>query len=35
MLEDPSLEAEKEASIGIGSGFRVGFLGELHMEVIR
>jgi len=28
------LEVEKEASVGLGTGFRVGFLGELHMEVI-
>lgn len=34
MLQDPSLEVENEASLGMGSGFRVGFLGELHMEVI-
>ena len=35
MLEDPSLNIEKEASPGIGNGVRAGFLGQLHLEVFR
>lgn len=35
MLEDPSLNIEKEASPGIGNGIRAGFLGQLHLEVFR
>ncbi len=34
-LNDPSLTWEAETSIALGFGFRVGFLGLLHMEVIK
>lgn len=33
-LNDSSLSYEPETSIALGFGFRVGFLGMLHMEVI-
>ena len=34
-LNDPALEWEIENSHALGFGFRVGFLGLLHMEVIK
>ena len=34
-LSDSSLEYEKETSTALGFGFRVGFLGLLHMEIIQ
>ena len=33
-LNDSSLSFEPESSMALGSGFRTGFLGMLHMEVI-
>ncbi|KKT53274.1 MAG: hypothetical protein UW46_C0004G0001 [Candidatus Yanofskybacteria bacterium GW2011_GWF1_44_227] len=33
-LTDASLNYEPEASAGLGRGFRVGFLGMLHVEII-
>ena len=34
-LNDSSLSFEPETSVALGFGFRVGFLGMLHMEVIK
>ena len=34
-LNDASMSYEPESSIALGFGFRVGFLGLLHMEVIK
>lgn len=34
-LNDSSLTFESETSIALGFGFRIGFLGLLHMEVIK
>lgn len=34
-LNDPALIWEPETSVALGFGFRVGFLGLLHMEVIK
>ena len=34
-LNDASLSYEPETSVALGFGFRVGFLGMLHMEVIK
>jgi len=34
LLTDSSLQFEREKSAGLGQGFRCGFLGRLHMEVI-
>ena len=34
-LNDSSISYEPETSIALGFGFRVGFLGMLHMEVIK
>jgi len=34
-LNDSSISFEPESSLALGSGFRVGFLGMLHMEVIK
>ena len=34
-LNDSSLNFEPETSVALGFGFRVGFLGLLHMEVIK
>lgn len=33
-LTDASLSYEPESSVGLGRGFRVGFLGMLHVEII-
>ena len=34
-LNDSSISYEPESSVALGSGFRAGFLGMLHMEVIK
>ena len=34
-LNDSSLSYEPETSLALGFGFRVGFLGLLHMEVVK
>ena len=34
-LNDSSLSFEPESSMALGSGFRTGFLGMLHMEVVK
>ncbi|MEF2853533.1 MAG: translation elongation factor 4 [Collinsella sp.] len=34
-VNDPSLAWEPETSVALGFGFRVGFLGLLHMEVVK
>ncbi len=34
-LNDSSLSYEPESSLALGSGFRTGFLGMLHMEVVK
>lgn len=34
-VNDPSITWEPETSVALGFGFRVGFLGVLHMEVVK
>ena len=34
-VNDPSLVWEPETSVALGFGFHVGFLGLLHMEVVK
>ncbi len=34
-VNDPSLTWQPETSVALGFGFRVGFLGLLHMEVVK
>ena len=34
-VNDPSLTWDPETSVALGFGFRVGFLGLLHMEVVK
>ena len=34
-LNDSSISYEPESSVALGSGFRTGFLGMLHMEVVK
>ena len=35
ILTDGSVEMRYEASAALGSGFRCGFLGMLHLDVFR
>ncbi len=34
-MNDSAISFEPESSLALGSGFRVGFLGMLHMEVVK
>ena len=35
LLNDSSVTLTKESSVALGQGFRLGFLGLLHMDVFR
>lgn len=35
VLEDPSVSVELESSPALGSGFRCGFLGTLHLDIFK
>jgi GTP-binding protein LepA len=35
ILNDPAITYQPETSVALGFGFRVGFLGLLHMEVVK
>jgi translation elongation factor EF-4 len=35
VLTDPAVTYMRESSATLGSGFRCGFLGMLHMDVFR
>ncbi|KAI9219780.1 P-loop containing nucleoside triphosphate hydrolase protein [Blastocladiella britannica] len=35
VLNDASVSVAKETSVSLGQGFRLGFLGKLHMDVFR
>ncbi|KAG0144527.1 hypothetical protein CROQUDRAFT_659847 [Cronartium quercuum f. sp. fusiforme G11] len=35
VLNDRSVAVQKESSVALGQGFRLGFLGTLHMDVFR
>ncbi|KAH9823557.1 P-loop containing nucleoside triphosphate hydrolase protein [Melampsora americana] len=35
ILNDRSVSVQKEASVALGQGFRLGFLGTLHMDVFK
>jgi len=35
MLTDRSVAIQRESSAALGQGFRLGFLGSLHMDVFR
>lgn len=34
-MQDPSIEMEPSTSQGMGRGIRAGFLGELHVEIVK
>lgn len=34
-LNDRSVTVQRESSVALGQGFRLGFLGTLHMDVFR
>lgn len=35
LLEDPAIKCEKDVCLALGTGFRCGFLGELHLEIFQ